>query len=384
MNRESRREFLARGLGIAGLVAFGARVSWGSEETQADGARMTAKGVEFLRGRQTADGSWSPDRKEPGISALVISGLLRSGRVSPEEPVITKGLGYLEGFLGPDGGLSRASHSSYSTSVALMAFHEANRGGRYDGLIKGGQDFLRSTQFDESNGTSPDNPYYGGAGYGPTPPASATKAARAPRPDLSNTTFMMDALRNTGIPADDPAMKKALVFVSRCQNLKSEFNDQPWADKVNDGGFVYTAAGGGTSVAGQADDGGLRSYASMTYAGLRSMIYAGLSADDPRVKAARAYIARHYSVEENPGLGQRGLYYYYQTFAKTLSVLGEDMFVDGDGKSHDWRGDLTGALGRRQDENGSWVNATDGFMEGDANLVTAYGLLALAHVRSKG
>ena len=41
------------------------------------------------------------------------------------------------------------------------------------------------------------------------------------------------------------------MFVSRCQNLKSEFNDQPWAGKVNDGGFIYTAANGGSSVAGK-------------------------------------------------------------------------------------------------------------------------------------
>ena len=97
------------------------------------------------------------------------------------------------------------------------------------------------------------------------------------------------------------------MFVSRCQNLKSEFNDQAWAGKVNDGGFIYTAANGGSSVAGKAADGGLRSYAGMTYAGLKSMIYAGLTADDPRVKAASAYITKHYTLDENPGLGQRGL-----------------------------------------------------------------------------
>src|SRR5581483_10112438 len=109
---------------------------------------------------------------------------------------------------------------------------------------------------------------------------------------------------------------------SRCQNLKGEFNDQPWAGKVNDGGFVYTAANGGQTFAGKADDGGLRSYASMTYAGLKSMIYAGLNADDPRVKAASQYIRKHYTLDENPGLGQMGLYYYYHTFAKALAMLG--------------------------------------------------------------
>ena len=58
----------------------------------------------------------------------------------------------------------------------------------------------------------------------------------------------------------------------------------------------------------------------MTYAGLKSMIYAGLTADDPRVKAAYDYITKHYTLDENPGLGQQGLYYYYQTFAKALAA----------------------------------------------------------------
>ena len=59
------------------------------------------------------------------------------------------------------------------------------------------------------------------------------------------------ALKDSGLPADDPALQKALVFVSRCQNLKSEFNDQPWAGKVNDGGFVYNPAGGGGGGGGE-------------------------------------------------------------------------------------------------------------------------------------
>ena len=66
----------------------------------------------------------------------------------------------------------------------------------------------------------------------------------------------------------------------------------------------------------------------MTYAGLKSMIYAGLDQDDPRVKAALTYITQHYTLDENPGLGQQGLYYYYHTFAKTMAVLGEPTLTD--------------------------------------------------------
>ena len=259
----------------------------------------------------------------------MVTALLRSGQVAPGDPAVTKALAYLEGFIGPKGGLSEAPHANYSTSIALVAFQQANANGRYDRIIKAGQQFLKTMQWDESEGKSRDDAFYGGAGYG----------GSNSRPDLSNTAFFIEALRETGLPADDPSLKKALVFVSRCQNLKSEFNDQEWAGKINDGGFVYTAANGGQTMAGKEADGGLRSYASMTYAGLKSMIYAGLGRDDPRVKAALAYITRHYTLDENPGLGQQGLYYYYHTFAKTMSVLGEPTLTDASG-------DLTRLAGR--------------------------------------
>jgi squalene-hopene/tetraprenyl-beta-curcumene cyclase len=125
----------------------------------------------------------------------------------------------------------------------------------------------------------------------------------------------------------------------------------------------------------------MRSYAGMTYAGLKSMIHAGLTQDDPRVKAALEYIRNHYTLDENPGQGQRGLYYYYQTFAKAMALLGKPAMVDANGMEHNWRAELLAALAKRQQPNGSWVNRDDRFMEGDPNIVTAFGLLALASTR---
>ena len=97
-------------------------------------------------------------------------------------------------------------------------------------------------------------------------------------------------------------------------------------------------------------NGGLRSYGSMTYAGLKSMIYAGLKPDDPRVKAATDYIAKHYTLEENPGMGQAGLFYYYQTFAKALSLIGKHEIVPTPSRpvGHFWKLELVDALTRRQ------------------------------------
>jgi squalene-hopene/tetraprenyl-beta-curcumene cyclase len=381
----SRRSFLRQSIQAATVLGAVYRPPQIQADEPATAAQLAAKAVNFLRPRQAADGSWSGARKEPGITALVVTAMLRSGRVTPDDPGVIKGLDYLERFLGPKGGLSEAPHSVYSTSVALMAFHEANKGGRYDRVIKGGQDYLKATQWDEGEGKGKEDVQYGGLGYG----------GGNSRPDLSNTAFFIEALRDTGLPADDPALQKALVFVSRCQNLKSEFNDQPGAGKVNDGGFVYTPTTGENQTAGDTPkskpggvekaraDSGARSYAGMTYAGLKSMIHAGLTQDDPRVKAALEFIRKNYTLEENPGQGQRGLYYYYQTFAKAMALLGKASIVDARGVEHNWRAELVAALAKRQDASGAWANRDDRFMEGDPNIVTSYGLLALAAARSK-
>ena len=192
---------------------------------------------------------------------------------------------------------------------------------------------------------------------------------------------MVDALHSLGKDKNDPAMQRALVFVSRCQNLETEHNDTKFAAKNPDGGFYYTIAAGGSSQAGESSEGGLRSYGSMTYAGLKSMIYAGVGPDDPRVKAAREWITEHYTLAENPNLGNSGLYYYLHTFAKTMDAVGEDEVVDSEGVAHDWRAELIAELARRQLDDGSWINENQRWLEGDPNLVTGYVLLALSYVR---
>jgi squalene-hopene/tetraprenyl-beta-curcumene cyclase len=335
--------------------------------------RTVSRAIDYLTKQgQAEDGSFSK-QAGIGVTALVTTALLRAG-LTPQDPVVAKSLKLLESYVQPDGGIYTPDsfYKNYETCIAMMCFVEANKDGRYTKTIQQAEAFVKGIQWTEGQGKQKADLEYGGAGYG-----------RSKRPDLSNTSFLIDALVACGRGPDDEAIQKALIFVSRCQNHESEHNTAPFAPKNPDGGFYYTCAAGGESFAGKLPNGGLRSYASMTYAGLKSMIYAGLKADDPRVKAATQWIRQHYDLKTNPGLGEMGLYYYYHTFAKTMHALGQDLFEDAKGVKHDWRKELVEELASRQQENGSWVNKADRWMEGDPNLVTGYALLALSYCRPK-
>jgi squalene cyclase len=331
------------------------------------------KALAYLKDHQEANGSFSPKVAGPGVTALVVAALLRNG-VSPKEPTVAKALAYLEKSVKDDGGIYSKFLANYTTSVAVMAFKEANHDGKYDTILKNAAAFLKKLQHDEPESLSSD-PKYGGFGYD-----------KKGRPDLSNTSFAVDALLAAGIPKDDPAIQKALKFIGRCQNLPGEYNDKPFAKKTSKddkGGFTYNP----TPSQDQKDrnrtpTGGLRSLGAMTYGGLKSFLYAGVSKDDPRVKAAVAWIRKHYTLDQNVGMGKAGLYYYYHTFAKAMTALGEDPFVDAKGKQHYWRMELFNALRSRQRPDGSWANKGDrAFGEGDPNLATAFAVLSLSYCR---
>jgi squalene-hopene/tetraprenyl-beta-curcumene cyclase len=326
------------------------------------------KGIAYLKQSQSPDGSWSAKRAGPGITALVIAALVRNG-VSPDDPAVAKGLAYLESRVQKDGGIYDKALANYTTSVALMALTECNKDGKYTTVINRASKFLKDLQTTKDEADAK----YGGVGYD-----------GQSRPDLSNTQFFIDGLLAAGVPKDDPAIQRALKFISRCQNLPGEQNDQAFAKKATEedkGGFTYTPLDTDDSPHKTAA-GGLRSLGGMTYAGLKSFLYAGVTKDDARVKAAINWIRKHYTLDENPGMKQAGLYYYYHTFAKAMTALGEDAFEDANGKKHDWRAELFEALKKRQRPDGSWVNAGDKvFGEGDPNLATAFAILSLSYAK---
>ncbi len=363
------------------LVAVAAEPAKKADAGPASWEQTVDKAADYLKSTQADDGSWSRDRS-PGVTGIVTTGLLQTGRVTPRDPVADKALKYIESLINTQEGHiagkdPKVQLKNYVTSVNVMALTAANRDS-YKPVIDDAVKFLKKLQWDEEEGKTPDNDFYGGAGYD-------SKS----RPDLSNTQFFLDALKAAGVPKDDPAVKRAMIFVSRCQNVKGEHNDQPWAGKLNDGTFIYSAAAGGqTKTQDQPNaDGGLPGYGSMTYAGVKSLIYAGVSKDDYRVKKAYEWLQKNYTVDRNPGMPQEraqwGLYYYYHTMAKCLDALGVDEVTDAQGRKHNWRADLTEALAKRQRPDGSWVNEQDRWMEGDPNMVTGYALMTLGYCKPR-
>src|SRR5207249_1379260 len=121
------------------------------------------KAAAYLKTSQGKDGSYSPKFAGPGISSVVVASLLRNG-FSPNDPTVAKTLAYLERNVQKDGGIYDKFLANYTTSVAILAFQEANTKGQYDTVIQNATKFLRGIQFDDSKVESGDA-RYGGTGY---------------------------------------------------------------------------------------------------------------------------------------------------------------------------------------------------------------------------
>jgi squalene-hopene/tetraprenyl-beta-curcumene cyclase len=204
------------------------------------------------------------------------------------------------------------------------------------------------------------------------------------RADLSNAAMWVEAMRQAGVSSDDADLQAVVGYVGRIQN-NSETNARDLVvEGPNDGGFFYAfnESKGGTGPGGK----GLRSYGSMTYSGFKSLLHAGLTKDDPRVRSAFTWIRQYWRLDSNPNLpdlqSQEGLYYYYHAFARALKVWNEPVIKDLKGAEHNWRQELIDALKDRVAQDGSWTNAKAArWDEGNPVLATCFALLALQETR---
>jgi squalene-hopene/tetraprenyl-beta-curcumene cyclase len=337
------------------------------------------RGLQWLEKNQELDGSWG---HYPAITALAVVSFLKSPQsvfdnksVAPE-----KGIQFILSCQKDDGGIYVDDLAGYNTAICLLALVAADNP-EYTNAIQRARDFLLSLQWDETKGYENSEPLFGGIGYG-----------QKERPDLSNLQWAIEALKESEkykkIPESTNKEKEfsgtgkketvlaskelfwdnALLFIQRCQNLKST-NDRTWAG--DDGGFIYSPS--------ESKAGDYTSYGSMTYAGMKSLIYAKVQKDDKRVQAAYQWIKRHFTLEENPNMGKQGLFYYYHTMAKSLDALGEENIVDETGKSHSWRKEFLEKLISLQHGDGYWLNQNNRWWENQKTLVTAYSLISMEY-----
>ena len=343
---------------------------------------------------QGKDGVFA-EEDEASAAAMTAFGLLAlqtkpaAMRTPAEQAAIEKGLRWLLDRQQPDGTFGEPL-PNYTTCVAVGAL------ARWDnpavpGALAKAQRAILGFQNAESTGYTRSDRDYGSIGYG-----------NAQRGDLSNLHFAIGALRDTGLPANNEAFAKAVIFLQRTQNLKAT-NDfaakVPHPDKPgqlieatsgDDGGAAYYPGNSAAGYIVQPDGKAVpRSYGSMTYALLKSYTLAGVPGDDPRVQAAVKWLAENWTLETNPGSDPQaeekvkfqGLYYYYMVMAQALTAAGVDRLkVQGSGGAHeiDWREELRAHLEKVQQPDGTWVNGKNGrWMEDSAFLCTCYALTTL-------
>jgi squalene-hopene/tetraprenyl-beta-curcumene cyclase len=397
----SVRSFSASALGVAALLSWtlgpaplpasaaepetGPRPAQANQSLRQEVDHAIRLGTDWLRQQQAASGSFSEERN-PALTALALLALLRAG--STDNPAhltgIENGFRFLRAQAKPDGGIYAEGLSNYNTALSLLALLQ--KGEPPDSpLVLGAKSFLLNQQARGMVRPELD----GGIGYGPT----GVSPKRA-HPDLDNTLVSLEALRafelaqkarEGGQPsASQLDWKAAAAFVARCQNLAPANSvEQPAQAENERGGFVYYP---GFSNAGEVEDAGgrkaLRSSGSMSYAGLLSFIYAEIPKEDPRMVAAREWLEKHFTLEENPGLGKQGLFYYYHLMARALATTGVDTLAT-DGKTRHWARELGIELINKQASSGFWVNDTGRWMEKNEVLVTSYALLTLELLRNR-
>jgi squalene-hopene/tetraprenyl-beta-curcumene cyclase len=352
--------------------------------------RAIAKGVDFLKSQQNKEtGAWS-DPVNPAFTALAISSILGDPNLDlakglPAEA--EKGYAFLLSNVQDDGGIYGKGLATYNTSLSLMALSQSGKKEHLPVIAKARRLLINQQQDYDKRGVV-DNLYDGGIGYG----GSSTHS------DLSNTTLALEAIYYSKKVLDDSGFKDlneidldwnaAIEFISATQNSEASMKrlGEGYTVREEDrGGFIYYPAstkseeielktGGGTRTA-------LRSYGSMSYAGLLSFIHADMDREDPRIASVMSWLQRNYTLEENPGMEAQGLFYYYHMMAKALAITGTKTLVAPDGKKINWKEELALKVMSVQQPEGSWINqGSNRWMEDNPVLVTAYSLLALEHV----
>ena len=366
-------------IGIVAGALF-ASAAWGGvpADLETEARAAMAKGAAWLAAQQQADGHWAL-ADSPALTGLAMWALQQTDPAA-HKSAIDRALVFVLTSVQEDGSIWRqpavqrkgGGLANYNTAICMSALHALGRPELVP-VIQNARTYLAKMQYADGGA------YGGGMGY------DADQGR--PYTDLSNSYMAYEAMRLTqdvedlraaGEPKADLDWKAAQEFLAQVQNLKGvNTNSYVSEDADNQGGFAYSP-GAGASVTNADGKVTLRSYGSMTYAGLLALIYAQVDAQDVRVQSAKDWASRHWSLDENPGMGPEGLYYFFNVLTKSLAAAGAETLTLPDGRTIAWRAEVARKLIALQKPDGFWVNDANRWWEADPNLVTSYVLLALA------
>ena len=343
-----------------------------STAKEADAA--VTRALDWLASQQKPDGSWS-EGSFPALTALPCWAFALSNHPKKAD-VTAKAAQFILSCVQPDGGIYRkipgkgGGLSNYNTALCMVALHQLNDP-KFASIILKARKFVAAGQHFGSD------IYEGGMGYDQATGRSYT--------DLSDSVIAYEAMRLTQSTEDlrDKSEKRVDLDWEAAQRFLARVQNKDSAGTNEAGGFGYrpddSKAGTTTNKEGVVV---FRSYGSMTYAGLLSLIYADVKKNDPRVLSAFDWAVKHWTLEENPGMKDEGLFYFYNILIKSLATFGrEDIPVQGKNPVF-WRKAVVEKLISLQKVDsktghGYWINGNNRYWEANAVLVTSYTLIAL-------
>jgi hypothetical protein len=310
------------------------------------------RGVRFLKDNQRADGSWADVDNEAhtGSTSLVTLALLTAGE-PVDSPTISRALDYLRNFT------PEQLKSTYAVALQTMVFAAATP--ERDQLkLAADVAWLERAQIRAGDRI----PWEGSWTY---------TEFKSHHGDNSNTQYALlglNAAAEVGVPVKPEVWALARKYWERYQH--------------NDGSWGYTP------------DANTPSSASMTCAGISSLIITGLKrfqgqeflngdavencgrgGFNPNLQRASDWLARNFFVGQNFGNGQTWKYYYLYGLERAGRLTGQRFFGQ-----HDWYREGAEELVHDQDQ-------FDGFWRGqlyeiDKLVATSFALLFLAKGRS--
>lgn len=273
------------------------------------------RGVEFLKKQQNPDGSFKGHHQNSfpmGNTALALLALVKSN-VSPQEPVIERGLNYLRYI---------PFQKTYSVGVLLMLFHSL-KSKKYDSWTRDAVDWL----VENVNKNTKTWAYPDGV------------------PDLSNTQYAALGLRAASLSGYKVPPKVWLSLLTGIEQHQKESGGYPYrtGDRLPTGSM--TVAGIAISITCQDE---LKSH---------SLFKNKKKESEANLRRALDWYEKRYMITGNPEGDQDAWtedwhYYYLYGLERAAAFSGRETFA-----GNDWYTEGAEYLLEKQQKNGEWTGS---------------------------